>query len=186
MPLAIERKIIESARTSDEALESLIRSVWPEAYRMAFAILRDPGLAEDAAQEGCAAIARSLSQLKDAGAFSAWSYKIIVNQALSALRRRPSMLPLDVQIANRAIDFEPAEALDLYRALATLSPVQRATVLLHYYAGLRSREIASAIGVPASTVRFHLMLARRRLREALSDGEERCPDPTDEVLSNVH
>jgi DNA-directed RNA polymerase specialized sigma24 family protein len=75
--------------------------------------------------------------------------------------------------------------LDLYRALAALTPVQRAAVLLHYYGGLRSGEIAEALGVPPSTARFHLMLARRNLRRALAVVDPPTT-PGIEVVSDVH
>ncbi|MBC5829049.1 MAG: sigma-70 family RNA polymerase sigma factor [Candidatus Eremiobacteraeota bacterium] len=67
-----------------DGLERLIIAVWPEAYRIAFSILRDGGLAEDAAQEACATMARQLHTLKNTGVFNAWSYKIIVNHAITA------------------------------------------------------------------------------------------------------
>jgi DNA-directed RNA polymerase specialized sigma24 family protein len=68
--MPIERELVERARSSAGAMERLIERVWPQAYRLAWGILRDRGLAEDAAQEACAAIAASLSGLHDAGAFA--------------------------------------------------------------------------------------------------------------------
>jgi RNA polymerase sigma-70 factor, ECF subfamily len=182
MPLKIERKLVEQALPGGEGLEPLIRAVWPEAFRLAFGILRDRGLAEDAAQEACAAIARSLSSLKRIDAFPTWSYKIIVNEALSVARRHPRMPSLGA-IPDRTVTVDRSEALDLYDALASLTPVQRATVLLHYHVGLRSAEIGAAIGLPASTIRFHLMRARAALCEALGAEQPHGPN---EVLTDVH
>jgi RNA polymerase sigma factor (sigma-70 family) len=71
-------------------------------------------------------------------------------------------------LPTMSFESNSTEALDLHNALSTLSPTQRAVALLHYYAGLNSTEIAAAIGVSPSTVRFHLMLARKALRKALS------------------
>jgi RNA polymerase sigma-70 factor, ECF subfamily len=181
--LTVERGIIESARSGGDALDSLIAAVWPEAYRLALGILHDRGLAEDAAQEACATIARSLPSLKNPDAFPAWSYKVIVSHALAAARRRPRAQSLDA-LADRGICVESTDALALHVALAALSPLQRATILLHYYAGLSSSEIAAAIGLPSSTVRFHLMRARRALRKALSATIE--AHSHHEVLSDVH
>lgn len=182
--MKIEYEVIERARSGGSALERLIAIVWPEAYRVAFGILRDRGLAEDVAQEACAAIARALPKLNDPGAFNGWSYKIVVNHALAAVRRSPRTERLE-DLGDRGLWLDQSDAVDLYNALSALSPVQRATVLLHYYAGLRSREIATATGLPASTVRFHLLLARRALRKALAVNETE-PRPATEVISNVH
>jgi RNA polymerase sigma-70 factor (ECF subfamily) len=167
MALRIESRLIENARAGGAGLERLIECIWPEAYRIAFSILRDRGLAEDAAQDACAAMARSLDKLKDSSVFAAWSYKIIVNHAVTTGRRRPKTQALE-SVAQRAVHFDDSDAFDLYNALATLPLEQRAAIILHYYGGLKSREIAAATGVPSSTVRFYLMLARRSLRKALS------------------
>lgn len=130
-------------------------------------------------------MARSLPTLKDAGAFHAWNYRIIVSHAITAARRRPRMQALDA-LADREVHFDRSEALDLYNALAALPVVQRAAIILRYYADLNSGEIAAATGLPSSTVRFHLMLARRRLRKALSKCDARTIQPPEEALSDVH
>jgi RNA polymerase sigma-70 factor, ECF subfamily len=181
MPLTISAGTVDDARNGGAALERLIVVVWPEAFRLALTILRDRGLAEDAAQEACAAIARTLPRLRSSGAFSAWAYKAMAAHALDVARRRRRLVALD-SVADRAVTFDRSDALDLYRALEALSPKQRAATVLHYYAGLRSGEIAAAIGVPPSTVRFHLMLARRNLRKALSAP---APIVSTEVISNA-
>jgi len=185
VPLALDSRLIESARSGGAGLERLITAVWPEAYRIAFSVLRDVGLAEDAAQEACAAMARSLPTLKNAGVFPSWSYKIIVNQAITAERRRPRTQMLDA-LTDRGIHFDQSDALDLHKALAALPVVQRGAIILHYYAGLTSGEIADATRLPSSTVRFHLMLARRALRKALSTADAPATHPSEEILSDVH
>jgi len=68
------------------------------------------------------------------------------------------------------------------RQIAALPLEQRAAVVLHYYVGLKSSEIAAATGLPASTIRFHLMLARRALRKTL---ELDAQPPFEKVLSDV-
>jgi RNA polymerase sigma-70 factor (ECF subfamily) len=184
MPLVLEIAAIENARAGGAGLERLIETVWPEAYRIALGVLCDPGLAEDAAQEACAAMARSLPTLKDDHVFAAWCYKIIVHAAITTVRRRPRTHVLDAR-ADRAVHFDQSDALDLWRALARLPVVQRGAILLHYYAGFNSAEIADATGLPRSTVRFHLMLARRALRKALSVPDARSVRPSEEAHSNV-
>ena len=57
----------------------------------------------------------------------------------------------------------------LERALATLSPKQRAVVHLFYYEGYSTTEIAGIIGDAPATVRSHLHRARKALRIELED-----------------
>ena len=63
----------------------------------------------------------------------------------------------------------PAETVDLVKALANLSPKQRASIVLHHYAGYTTRETADIIGSTAGAVGMHLARGRSRLREALGD-----------------
>lgn len=165
--MEIDRELIEGARAGGADLDRLLTCVWPEAYRVALGILRDRGLAEDAAQEACALVARKLGTLKDADVFRAWMYKIVVNGAITLGRRRRPADALETG-RERGVASDPTERLDLHRALAALPLRQRAAVLLHYYAGLNSSEIGEACGFPPGSVRFQLMLARRALRKALA------------------
>lgn len=180
--MLIGREAVEAARLGGEALEALIGRLWPDAYRVAFAIVRDRGLAEDAAQEACATIARRLSSLKDSGAFTAWSYKIITNRALDTVRSRPASASLD-EVRRVKTHIDSGDAFDLNEALGTLEPRQRATILLHYYGGLNSGEIGAALGIAPVTVRFHLMRARAALRKALAVAD--AAHPTEGVLLDV-
>jgi RNA polymerase sigma factor (sigma-70 family) len=179
----IDAALVESARVETGALERLIDAVWPEAYRIALAVLRDRGLAEDAAQDACTTIVRSLGTLKNPGTFAAWSYRIAVNAAITISRRRLPVRSLD-RLVDRGSSADAAEVVDLDNALAALPIVQRAVIVLHYYAGLKSREIAAATGLPSSTIRFHIMLARRALRRALAVQEPASPH-SDEVLTHA-
>ncbi len=184
MPLVLENELLDRARLGGPGLERLIAAVWPEAYRIAFSILRDRGLAEDAAQEACASIARSLPTLKSTNGFAAWSYRIITNHAISAARQRPLVRAAGV-VDGGATQIDRSDALDIEKALAALPVAQRSAILLHYYAGLTSGDIAAATGLPASTIRFHLMLARRSLRRALSTEEATIAPTSEEAIHHV-
>jgi RNA polymerase sigma factor (sigma-70 family) len=60
----------------------------------------------------------------------------------------------------------PEPAIDLIRALALLSPNQRACAILHLYADLPTKDVARILGIRQGTVRVHLSQARRRLHDA--------------------
>jgi len=184
VPLQVDPALLARARSEPEALEHVIATMWPEAFRIAVHVLHDAAMAEDAAQEACAAIARSIPKLRHVSAFPSWAYKITVNAALAARRSRAQTVPLD-EHTDSPIPFESADALDLYRAMAQLSRRQRAALLMHYYAGFTSKEIAEAGGLRAATVRFDLMLARRALRKALSVAPFDAVPTTDEVQLHV-
>jgi RNA polymerase sigma-70 factor (ECF subfamily) len=61
---------------------------------------------------------------------------------------------------------------DLIRALAVLSPKQRAAAILHYYLGYSTREIAEILSSSPAAVRVHLSQGRKRLRRAMETDDD--------------
>lgn len=159
--------LVERARDGGPDLDTLVRTMWPHAYRVAYGVLRDRGLAEDCAQDACAAVIRSLPALHDPRAFRSWMYRTVMNHAITIGRRERRRVAHATTESPIAPD--RSELVDLERAIAALPVEQRAVVILHYYAGLTSSELAGMSGLRSSTIRFRLMLARRALRKNLGD-----------------
>lgn len=172
-----EYDLVDQARTGSRvAIESVIAHVWPHAYRIALGVLHDRSLAEDAAQEACAVVYREIPNLRSARAFGVWFYRIVVRQTLSIRRPEAAALsestcgPVELSETERSV-----VRLDVLRALAGLAPPLRVVVVLHFYAGLNSREIARVLRIADSSVRFRLMCARRRLERSLSESDAGAP-----------
>ena len=152
----------------DEATTELVRSVWPDAYRIAWSLLRERTAAEDAAQEACARLLTALGTLRSPDAFSVWFYRIVVNEAK---RRRRAATREAALEDDRPYDAGLAveDRIDVRRALDALEPAQRLTIVLYYYFALSGREIAQVMTTSPVTVRWRLMAARRRLRVLLGE-----------------
>ena len=117
--------------------------------------------------------------------FDTWLYRITVNAAIDHLRSRAprsavQQLPEDP--SDLAVDPAPgAEQVigraELQRAFthlaARLGTKQRAAFVLREIEGLETAEVARILGVRESTVRNHLLQARRALRAGL---EREYPD----------
>lgn len=161
---------IEAARAGHRgAADRLVAQTWPHAYRIAYSLLRDRELAQDAAQEACAAIFTKISHLRSADAFRVWVYRIVVREATRLERKRALCQALGLAPAPvEGIDVSMLRA-DVRCALGKLSRQQRAVVVLRYYAGMNSREISKVLGIPAGSVRFHLVGARRALERLLGE-----------------
>ena len=151
--------------------DDLIRVVWPRAYRIAFSIVRNHTLAEDAAQEACSVLFRSIGQLRSVEAFGVWFYRIVVRQAVSLEKRNAPMLVEPDQGFKSNLE-DALLRVDICNALALLTQSQRIAIALHYYAEMNSREIADVLGLKDSSIRFHLMKAKRTLEQVLrGDGK---------------
>ena len=162
---------VRAARDGDRAaLDRLLAALWPRAFRLAAGITQHAAMAEDAAQDALVLVAARLPSLRDPAAYPAWSTRIVVNAATTALRRRGAGATVFDQ-RGVAAGFEDAlaERLDVLRALTTLPLWLRVPVVLRYVDGLTSREIGRALGASPGTIRFRLALGRRRLAAALGD-----------------
>lgn len=180
-PVPIE--LVEAARTGGrDEIELLLRTVWPDAYRLARAILGEDRSAEDAAQEACIILYRTIASLRSGTAFRAWFYRIVVREA-AELRRRRSRTEPTTDATVSACD--QTASIDVWRALSVLANKLREVVVLRYFEDLSSREIASVLGIPEGTVRFRLMVAKKRLRPLLGEYTERLSQPSGEVRTNA-
>jgi RNA polymerase sigma-70 factor, ECF subfamily len=169
--------IARAAAGDAVATSELMASVWPDAYRLAWSILKDRSAAEDAAQEGCARAWCAMTQLRRPERFQVWFYRIVVNECRRLLRARPRE-----PVAEPADCSESAleQRLDVRAAINSLDSQLRLAVLLRYYFELNSSEIARVVGASPVTVRWRLMLAHRRLRSLLEEYASLSPTHKDE------
>jgi len=155
-------ELIASALTGDEgAVEQLVAVVWPGCFRLAATILGDWNLAQDAAQEACVIVHRKIRNLRRADAFDAWLYRIVMHES-NRVRRRNEVS--EQPISEGRYGSDGSTTLDVWRALADLSPELRDVTVLFYFDDLKTADIAAILGLPHPTVRTRLARARDRLR----------------------
>ena len=168
----MRRDLVEAASRGDhEAFDVLAASAGDRLYAVALLILRAPDLAEDAVQEALVRAWKQLPSLRDPDKFDAWLYRLVVNACAEQGRqlRRWSQqvraLPTDVSIGDHSTSVVVRDQLE--RGFGRLKPEQRAVVVLHYYSGFSSSEIARILGIPEGTARSRLHYAIEAMRAAL-------------------
>jgi RNA polymerase sigma-70 factor (ECF subfamily) len=169
----VDRVLVERARKGDrDAFASLVNQVSDSLFAVAYRILRDAGLAEDALQNALVASWRQLPHLRDADRFEAWIHRILVH-ACYAESRRGRQFAADI----RALDLlgstpdgsrNVADRDELERAFRQVPLDQRAVFVLHHYLGLPLVEVAETLGIPAGTARSRLHYATRSLRSVMT------------------
>jgi RNA polymerase sigma-70 factor, ECF subfamily len=169
----VDRDLVEQARRGDrEAFAVLVHQVSDSLYSVAFRILRDAGLAEDALQNALVLAWRRLPKLRDADRFEAWIHRILVHACYDESQRarhwtaNVRILPGDGPSTPDGTD-AVVDRDELERAFRRLSIDQRAVFVLHHYLGLPLVEIAELLEIPAGTVRSRLHYAIAGLRDAL-------------------
>jgi RNA polymerase sigma-70 factor (ECF subfamily) len=143
-------------------LEELYRARRPDFCRVAAAIAGDRGLGEDAVQEAFAKAVRKRRSYRRRGSLEAWVWRIVVNAARDARRRRPLLADAQELRLAETNEHGPRIPLEL------LTDRQREVLFLHYYADLDYATIAEALGISPGTVGATLSTARGALRRALT------------------
>lgn len=166
------RDLVDSARHGDrEAFEALVRAGSGRLYAIAYRMLRDADLANDALQETLVRIWDDLPTLRDPDRYDAWTYRITC-RACYRLAKRERRAPVTMAVEPLAPESSPFESSvadqdEMERAFRRLSPEHRAVLVLHYYLGLTISEVAEALGIAPGTVGSRLHYATRSLRAAL-------------------
>jgi len=147
-----------------EDVEEVYRVHGRRLWWAVFGYAGDPEIASDAVAEAFAQALRGGDRIQSP---LDWIWRVAFRVAAGELQRRSLG-------STREPEEDPGYEQDprvhgLLEALARLTPRQRASIILHYYAGYSAREVASLIGAAPATVAVHLHRGRRRLRELLED-----------------
>lgn len=175
--------LVERIRGGESALfEVLMRRYNQRLYRVARAILRDDGEAEDVMQHAYVAAYTHIETFAARARFSTWLTKIAVYEALARARRRkreaavaaPPRAGEDaMSLLTSSVPDPEKEALTrelralLESAIAALPPRYRAVFVLREVEGLDTAETAACLDVSEDVVKTRLHRARALLRKAL-------------------
>ena len=148
-----------------DAVEGVWRDQGAKLWRSLVAFTGDREAASDAMAE---AFAQALGRGDALREPDRWIWRASFRIAAGELARRRR----DAAVApSEAAGDMPEPVADLVRALATLSPNQRAAAILHLYADLPTRDVARILGCSQATVRVHVSQAKRRLRPLLEEND---------------
>lgn len=178
--LSDEALVALVARADDAALAELYDRIGKMAYGLAYRVLRDERLAEDAVQEGFLAVWRTAAgYAAERAKASTWILTLVHRRAVDLVRReqRRRTEPLDEGGAHDEAVVSSAEEAAWLRferdrvqgALELLPDVQREAIELAYYGGFTQSELAERLGQPLGTIKSRMFAGLARLRELLDD-----------------
>ncbi|HEY0624329.1 RNA polymerase sigma factor [Sphingomonas sp.] len=139
-------------------------------------VTQDGDAAAELTQDIWLRVFRGLGRLRDPQRFRSWLFGIAHRAFADSLRRRYAAPPLAGEDADTLIDemVPDHENVDrIERGLARLPPVEREILTLFYLQELSIGEIAEALAIAQGTVKSRLHRARKLLRDAFQEGEER-------------
>lgn len=171
----LDEVTLAGAKRGDmRACEKIYRKFHKQAYTVAVRICKNRELAQDVTQEAFITAFKRMHQYRGDSPFWGWLRRVIVNHAISALRKLPrhDAVELEDYMATSDGDQERlGHCMDLEQALEQLSDEDRMVVWLHDVEGYKHREIAKLAGKTESYSKTRLNRAHARLRTLISDND---------------
>jgi len=161
----------------DLALAELYDRYGKIAYGLAYRVLRDSALAEDAVQEAFITVWRTAgTYISERGKPRTWLLTLVHRRAVDLVRReqrRRAPAPAEEPLPATPAAEDEATLRDRRRAvqaaLTQLPADQREALELAYYGGLTQTELAQQLGVPLGTVKSRMFAGLRRLGDLLRE-----------------
>lgn len=167
---AIGGRAIGMFRPSVERLDRLgvwFQSEYRSLLRFATFVAGDRTAAEDLVQDTFVRLYRASARLEGT-TLGAYARATIVNLARSGFRRRAVERAHAISDPPAASGVADVEARDeVWSALLTLSPRQRACIALRYYEDMTERDVAATLGMSVGSVKKHTGRAMTKLRTTL-------------------
>jgi RNA polymerase sigma-70 factor (ECF subfamily) len=185
MEQASDRILIDKILAGEQlAFKELVEKYQTMVINTCTGFLHDKADAEDIAQEVFIEVFSSLGKFRKEAKLSTWMYRIAVNKSLNFLRskkRRQWLQSVEEAFrTNRSDQWEPSdkrhpgvemetkeEAMQLHKAINSLSENQRIAFTLNKYEDLSYSEIAGVLDVSVSSVESLIHRAKINLQQKL-------------------
>jgi RNA polymerase sigma-70 factor (ECF subfamily) len=158
-----------------QAFECLLELYEVKVFRMAVMFLKNPGRAEEVAQDIFLKLWQALPAYDGRAAPSTWLYTIARNTCLSAVRSEAhrKARPLDSIAEPAAAGVEAStdvlNRIDLEQCLERLPQIQREVITLFYLQEKSIDEVARMLDLAEGTVKSHLHRARLALAAMIKE-----------------
>lgn len=174
-------EIVKAAQNGDRrAFEALYNLTRDSSYFIAFSITQNENDALDIMQDSYLKVFNSIRQLRNPDAFENWLNRIVANTAKNYIAKKKPMLFDNIgTLSNEAFDeaelnqdYLPEQSADsketsrlLMEIINRLSEEKRLCILMYYYQDMSVGEIAEALQLPLSTVKYKLLAARADIKK---------------------
>jgi RNA polymerase sigma-70 factor (ECF subfamily) len=175
-----DQMLLERCRHRDEeACQQIFNKHQQKVFNIAYRILRDRALAEDALQETFLNMFKGLRHFRGDSKISTWINRIAVNVCLGLIRKnkRVPSIELDGMPENFQQNLESSspgpfdncsdheERYRVQNSLNSISEKHSAVVRMHDLEGHTITEIADHLDVPAGTVKSRLFYGRKEFKD---------------------
>jgi RNA polymerase sigma factor (sigma-70 family) len=169
-------KIIDRCKAGDQKAYYEIYELYSKAmFNICFRIIGNQEVAEDVLQEAFVNAFQNIQSYQGRASFGAWLKKIVVNKAISYLRKQQLDLVeledhLEPVLEDDTEDIGLAMKVETIReAIQKLPNGFRVVFSLYLLEGYDHREISEILGITESTSKSQYNRAKKKLREILKE-----------------
>ena len=168
MPERSETHLIDAATGGDiESFGELCRRYYAVMTAIAYTVVGDHQLAEDAAQESFARALVRIKSLKERAKFAPWLAAICRNVAKDMVATKTKQISKeDISQVDNVENPEEHNRM-IRRAIEKLSDSTKELIVLRYYDGLSYEQISSVLGISKASINGRLTRAKRKMADYL-------------------
>jgi RNA polymerase sigma-70 factor (ECF subfamily) len=161
--------IVEACLAGDaRAYAGLVRLHGKRVYAICLAMTGNAADAEDLAQEALMRGFTELGSLRDRDRFGPWIAAIAGNMCRNFIKKRSNREQTPAMQVDCPRE-DPDDLSDLRAMLGRLPDQHRIPLMLYYFDGHSSENVAASLGISVEAVHTRLSRARRELRKLLEN-----------------
>lgn len=168
MVVKSEECIVEAAQNGHlDSFGALYECYYSSMVALAYSVLADIHLAEDAAQQAFVIACRDLAKLKSKDKFGRWLAGICRNVARQMRKSKGRFAALNGAAPAENKDTKEDRVEAVRRAVWKLRAAEREPIILRYYDNMPYEQIAKVLGISQQAVNGRLIRAKRKIAKYL-------------------
>ena len=153
---------------SNEAFARIAREYMDTVYRVAYGWLKSPDDANDVAQDVLLELYKTDKVFESDAHIKNWLLRVTINRC-KMFFRSPWRRAENIDDYAETLAFEQKSDKGAFKAVMELDKKYRVPLLLFYYEGYSTAEVASILSIPEKTVSTRLFRARAKLKTILEE-----------------
>lgn len=153
---------------SNEEFITFAEKYMDTIYRTAYSWTKNSDDAKDVTQDVLIQLYKTTKEFESDSHMKNWLMKVTVNRCKMIFRSPWSKME-DIENYGETLGFEDESYMDLFLAVMNLDKKYRVPLMLFYYEGYSTSEIASLLDIPEKTVSTRLFRAKGKLRDYLKE-----------------
>ena len=167
---ALEAELLDLVLSGDiGSFGKLCDIYYNSIVAIAYSVLTDHHLAEDAAQETFLRALKNLKKLKSKEKFSSWLARICRNVAKDMVKKKLRGIDTENLLPLTDGDNDEQENQAVKQAIGRLSFSERELIVLRYYNDMSHEQMSSVLGLSKAAINNRLVRSRKKIAKHLQN-----------------